>query len=139
MSVRKDCPLIPVVKIVSGHCSLLSCGKKLTPRRRKWCSSKCSRTVWNDKNHIWNYARRAAKRRDGYKCVTCGSKIKLEVNHVNPLVGSGYGNSCAHHLSNLVTLCHKCHVIETNKQRASRRQDAKKENNFSSSTTIATS
>ncbi len=139
MSIKKDCPMNPVVKIVSGHCSLLSCGKKLPPRRSKWCSTKCSRIVWNDKNHIWNYARRAAKNRDKHKCVKCSSPVQLEINHIEPLIGAGYGPSCSHHLSNLETLCHKCHVIVTSKQRASRRQDAKKENNFSSSTATATS
>lgn len=47
----------------------------------------------------------------------------LEVNHIKPRNGGGYGWGCAHHQSNLETLCHPCHVAETNRQ-ASERRDA---------------
>lgn len=45
----------------------------------------------------------------------------LEVNHIEPRVGRGYGWGCHHHLTNLETLCHLCHVDETNRQKAARR------------------
>jgi hypothetical protein len=45
----------------------------------------------------------------------------LEVNHKDPLVGHGYHNGCHHHLDKLETLCHDCHVTETNRQAAERR------------------
>ncbi|MBI3743353.1 MAG: HNH endonuclease [Chloroflexi bacterium] len=44
----------------------------------------------------------------------------MEVNHIKPLKGRGYRIGCAHHLDNLQTLCHRCHVDVTKQQRASR-------------------
>lgn len=41
----------------------------------------------------------------------------LEVNHREPRNGDGYGVGCWHHLDNLETLCHGCHVEETTRQR----------------------
>lgn len=95
------------------------CGLELTGRRRRWCSQACqARHVWN---HRWSRARSAAKRRDRHRCVTCGARERLEVNHIVPRVGGGYGWGCWNHLENLETLCHDCHVVVTNTQRATRR------------------
>lgn len=119
--VTKDCPLLPVLRPhVDGECD--KCGKPLSGRRRRWCSDKCAGWLAHEfaKNHEWRYARRAAKRRDRYRCVKCGSQSKLEVNHISPLFGSGYTPSCLHHLEGLQTLCHGCHVKETNLQRRTR-------------------
>lgn len=41
----------------------------------------------------------------------------LEVNHVRPRRGKGYGSGCHHHLENLEVLCHQCHVDVTVAQR----------------------
>lgn len=100
-----------------------ACGKALTGRQQRWCSRACSLVDWP--NHDWNSARNAAKRRDGHKCVQCGSTRSLEVNHIEPRVGKGYGWGCWNHLDNLETLCHDCHVLVTNAQRQGRRQQAK--------------
>lgn len=70
--------------------------------------------------HDWALAKKAAKTRDGHACVTCGSTDRLEVNHIDPRRGQGYGKGCHHHLDNLETLCHDCHVLVTREQR---RQD----------------
>ncbi len=98
------------------------CGGELPPRRSKWCSAKCVKRYYS--NHNWNGARKAAKRRDGYRCLQCGSKDSLEVNHIVALADQGhsgnYGWSCRNHLDGLVTLCHACHVIETARQRKER-------------------
>lgn len=61
--------------------------------------------------------------RDGYACVRCGSKNDLEVNHIYPLgaterTGHRFAESCEHHLDNLETLCHNCHLEATRQQRA---------------------
>jgi HNH endonuclease len=47
-------------------------------------------------------------------------RIGLEVNHIEPRYGRGYGNGCHNHLSNLETLCRACHVAVTKVQRAER-------------------
>jgi len=123
--MKVQCEIYPKLQEVPGYCALLSCNKPLPPRRRKWCSDKCVKYYRRivDNNHDWNSARKAAKKRDGYKCVKCGKgkEAKLEVNHKTPLVGSGYGFSCNHHLDGLETLCHSCHVEVTNEQRRLRK------------------
>lgn len=105
-----------------------ACGKALTGRQKRWCSTACSRVEWPE--HDWNAARRAAKKRDGHKCVKCGApeavdertlRSLLEVNHIVPRVGKGYGWGCWNHQENLETLCHDCHVAVTKAQAAARR------------------
>jgi 5-methylcytosine-specific restriction endonuclease McrA len=44
-------------------------------------------------------------------------RAALEVNHIEPRRGAGYQGGCHHHLSNLETLCHDCHVAVTGAQR----------------------
>jgi hypothetical protein len=116
------------------------CGAVLPPRRRTWCSDRCGEAFWE--NHWWSVARRAAKRRDKYRCRRCGhappkrpSKARfpraaefraamrawragrpterLEVNHRLPALGAHRALSCVHHLENLETLCVACHRVET--------------------------
>ena len=111
-----ECTLALGSVLPDGFCYL--CGNELSGRRRRWCSTFCVK-MWYQ-NHNWNGARRAAKRRDKYACVKCGSKFNLEVNHIAPIFGAGYTWSCRNHLSNLETLCHRCHVAVTNQQRKDR-------------------
>jgi 5-methylcytosine-specific restriction endonuclease McrA len=61
----------------------------------------------------WSRARFLAKRRDGFKCVECGSRIKLEVHHVKRVKDAP---ELAFDLCNLKTLCRDCHAIETDKE-----------------------
>lgn len=122
-----DDVLIPF-RNVAGKCD--ACGKELTGRQQRWCSFECSRVQVS--NHDWNAARKAAKRRDGHRCVKCGKgddvdhllRSTLEVNHIEPRVGRGYGWGCWNHLDNLETLCHDCHVLVTKAQAAERRAAA---------------
>lgn len=106
------------------------CGNALTGRQKRWCSQDCSLVLF--RAHDWNGARRAAKRRDGHRCVKCGApddidtlgRSTLEVNHIVPREGAGYGWGCWNHPDNLETLCHPCHVTVTNAQRAARKAAA---------------
>lgn len=97
------------------------CGVNLAsiPRRTVWCSNSCF-LVWR-KNHIWRFARTAARRRDKYACTICFQGkhhgIAIEVNHIIPLRGRGYTYGCVHHLDNLETLCKQHHQEKTNQQR----------------------
>lgn len=105
-----------------------------------------------ERNHYWNAARRAAVIRDVFSCVKCGwaegefyehylrtgqmvlwSRAQLtkrrpdnwlEVNHIVPRQGAGYGTGCWNHLANLETLCHKDHVKVTRRQRIARARAA---------------
>ncbi len=58
----------------------------------------------------WPALRIAAKRRDGWKCVQCGSKQRLEVDHAKPVRTHP---ELAFDLSNLQTLCGSCHGRKT--------------------------
>src|ERR1017187_652099 len=93
-------------------------GKPLPERCTRWCSTKCGDTYWA--NHGWTDARRAARARDKYACVRCGLRraegAKLEVDHITPVMGKHSLNGCWHHLDGLRTLCHECHLDETNRQ-----------------------
>jgi 5-methylcytosine-specific restriction endonuclease McrA len=124
------CPLYP--DPIAGACR--ACGKTLKGRRKQWCGQSCSRS-WRT-NHMWTYARRAARRRDKYRCTKCGARglspaekkrgdvegrVHLEVNHLRPLAGAKRAvASCANHLDNLETLCETCHKPITAKQAADR-------------------
>lgn len=57
----------------------------------------------------WKAARLAAKRRDGWQCIKCGSKTRLEVDHIVALRDGGD----PFELSNLQTLCGSCHAKKT--------------------------
>lgn len=53
-------------------------------------------------------------------CIPCrksAGRGPLEVNHIIPRDGNKDDNSCFHHLENLETLCHACHVDVTAEQR----------------------
>jgi 5-methylcytosine-specific restriction endonuclease McrA len=135
------CSLAPTV--ASGGCAW--CGAALPARRRSWCSDRCGELFWS--NHWWSVARRTVKRRDRYRCRSCGANgpkrpvrtkhathraylaamrawrkaklvARLEVNHIVPCAGRHTELSCAHHLDNLETLCMPCHKVHTSALRA---------------------
>jgi hypothetical protein len=68
----------------------------------------------------WKRQRRAARRRDGYKCRHCGVKPKgraLDVHHIKPFRSFGYipdqneNYLLANDLINLASLCKRCHRL----------------------------
>lgn len=67
-----------------------------------------SAKAWRDKR--WPALRLAAKRRDGWACVQCGSKHRLEVDHVLPVRDRP---DLSFVLTNLQTLCGSCHAKKT--------------------------
>ena len=56
-------------------------------------------------------------KRDNYKCIKCGFEIGLEVDHIIELIDGGDNK-----LSNLQTLCKKCHRKKTNKSIKNRKK-----------------
>ena len=58
----------------------------------------------------WKAARLAAKRRDGWRCVRCRSRVGLEVDHIEPRERRP---DLALTLDNLQTLCRECHIDKT--------------------------
>lgn len=110
------CELTPFA-LMRGQCD--RCGYPLVGRQKRWCSKTCEKAFWNQ--HYWPVARKLALKRDRWRCVRCGARTALEVNHIVPRVGRGYTADCGHHLANLETLCHSHHLIVTAHQRAERK------------------
>ncbi|MBU1616928.1 MAG: RecQ family ATP-dependent DNA helicase [Candidatus Margulisbacteria bacterium] len=54
----------------------------------------------------WEEIRAKVKNRDQHACQKCGEKSLLYVHHIIPISESG-----SHELSNLITLCNKCHCL----------------------------
>ncbi|MGA1744073.1 MAG: hypothetical protein ACO4AX_07120, partial [Ilumatobacteraceae bacterium] len=115
-------------------------------RRRTWCGNACARAY--QRNHIWRFARSAAKRRAKYFCERpdCTAERRdCEVNHRTAREGGGYGPGCHHHLSpdqnglgGLEVLCRAHHREITTaqaKERAARRRAAKEAATDSSTAT----
>ncbi|GAB2733494.1 HNH endonuclease [Nocardioides pakistanensis] len=121
MSGRTPCPLGEWTG-TPGNCNW--CDKPIPAggRRRTWCSDPCRR-VW-ERNHIWRRARIYARKRAKYRCSRTGCaapRMDVEINHIVPRNGAGYGPGCHHHQTNLEALCHDHHVEVTNAQRAARK------------------
>lgn len=63
----------------------------------------------------WPPVRLAAKRRDGWRCVRCGGRIRLEVAHI---ISAASRPDLAYELSNVRTLDWQCHILETQAERS---------------------
>ena len=63
----------------------------------------------------WPPLRLAAKRRDGWKCVKCGGRQRLEVAHI---LSAKARPDLALTLSNVRTLDWRCHIEETRADRS---------------------
>lgn len=61
----------------------------------------------------WAAVRLSAKRRDGFRCVQCGARGRLEVDHIRPLRTHP---ELAFELANLQALCVPCHSRKTHKE-----------------------
>jgi hypothetical protein len=57
------------------------------------------------KKQISQKARYYVLNRDGFRCILCGSKEFLEIDHIIPRISGG-----TNELTNLRTLCHDCNV-----------------------------
>lgn len=71
----------------------------------------------------WQALRFQALRRDGFACVQCGARGRLEVDHVRPVRTDP---ALAYELSNLQSLCTRCHTAKTNQEITGRPPDEKR-------------
>ncbi|RNC93924.1 MAG: HNH endonuclease [Oricola sp.] len=73
----------------------------------------------------WRALRQQALRRDGWACVQCGARHRLEIDHIAPV---RHAPERAFDLGNLQTLCAGCHTrktaIETGRQIPNPARDA---------------
>jgi len=58
----------------------------------------------------WKALRMQALERDGWACVQCGARRRLEIDHMEPV---RHRPDLAYSLSNLQTLCGRCHARKT--------------------------
>lgn len=72
----------------------------------------------------WKGVRLQVKRRDGWQCVQCGAKGRLEVDHIQPVRTHP---ERAFDLSNLQTLCVSCHSRKTRLEIGLGREDPRRE------------
>jgi hypothetical protein len=110
------------------HCII--CGKELPKKKRKYCSPKCF-LDWYKKIGVldWSVFRWQAFERDNFTCKKCGTykppiyttyknkqyiqdMPELECDHIIPIFLGG----AEFDLSNLQTLCRKCHKIKTREE-----------------------
>lgn len=79
---------------------------------------------WAHKDRRWPALRTQAFRRDGYACVKCGARGRLEADHIRPVRDHPAG---AFDLANLQTLCGPCHSRKTRIDVGLGRPDPKRE------------
>jgi len=72
----------------------------------------------------WKVVRLDAKRRDDWKCVQCGARGRLEVDHIQPVRTHP---ELAFDLSNLQSLCPSCHSKKTIQEIGLRPADPKRQ------------
>lgn len=75
--------------------------KKILISKKKLNQAKKKRALYTEN---WDDIRRKVYQRDNYCCVLCGKRGKVHAHHIVPVAVS-HDNS----LSNLVSLCNKCH------------------------------
>lgn len=66
--------------------------------------------TWVYRDPRWKALRFMAKRRDGFMCVSCGSRGRIEVDHIKPVRDFP---ELAFDVTNLQCLCPKCHGKKT--------------------------
>lgn len=129
----KECSCLD--RRVRTQCTCLQCGVvfQVTPSdlelgRGKYCSATCFSLANRGSNHHnwqggipqsyganWNTQRRRAYKRDGGICQICHRKHKkgqrgFEVHHIVKRRHFDMDDPAANALSNLITLCPKCHI-----------------------------
>lgn len=131
-AVLAPCALMLIVARDDRRCWVRACGKPLPPRRRRWCSQECSR-LWG-RWHSWSESRQYCLELANWTCQRCGFQSRqtvpvqyghrwgnwIEVNHIVPRNGAGYGTGCWNHQDNLEVLCAQCHHEVTAQQRRDR-------------------
>jgi hypothetical protein len=96
------------------------CGGQLKNRRqKKFCSQECTDSFYH--TFFWQWAVGQALRREHYRCQFCGVGSKasvhldnrftiLDVHHIIPLGGENRTWHVLNYPSNLIVLCHDCHI-----------------------------
>ena len=127
-----DARVIPRVTVTCPHCGTEITRRPSEIRENNFCSYACRAYVLSVGNTIgvklhqdtepspysrpyWRKQASRARKRDGYRCQDCGDQFEkgtrlargvrtLDVHHIIPIRLGG-----SDHLSNLLSLCRKCH------------------------------
>ena len=62
---------------------------------------------------VWHETRRQVWERDGRECVHCHAPVTLRKCHIDHIQSGKHGTNA---LSNLRTLCRRCHVLRADKR-----------------------
>lgn len=105
-------------KQVARNCA--TCGNKFSTwayRQQRYCNPKCNpqrifrghpSAAEKDRGRNWKMQSAAARKRDHYRCQSCGVHA-LIVHHKRPYRTFKGNWKLANRLSNLITLCRSCH------------------------------
>lgn len=90
----------------------VTCSKECSSEHKSRCHRGEKSSLWRGGKTLpycgeWKSIRRSVYDRDGYKCVICESRDRIQCHHKIP-----YRYSQNHDMSNLVTLCRSCHSKE---------------------------
>ena len=88
------------------------CGK-IVLERRAFCKASCKVMYYRKQGlhkGIKPQIRLEVWKRDGFKCLNCGTNEKLQIDHISPQI-NGVNND----ISNLQTLCATCNISKGTK------------------------
>ncbi|MFI2909448.1 HNH endonuclease [Streptomyces sp. PDY-4] len=88
------------------------------PAERPWARKSARNQTASSVLRGWErQVRPRALARDGFACLHCGGRERLEVDHVVPIAQGGTWT-----LDNAQTLCQDCHKVKSAEDRRHRRQ-----------------
>lgn len=106
-----------IPSFVSGHMRRLR-----GPRSAKFVHDRSTLKAGRAGAYFYPSLRAEIHRRDGGRCVKCGSSDRLAVDHIVPIAEGGKGD-----IANGQLLCHQCHAEKTRAERRRGRERKKLE------------
>ena len=107
----------------NGNRICLNCKMILEGRKIIFCSGSCRAKYVKKKIVFWQELRFEVFKRDDYRCQDCGCNVsdepnanlreRAECDHIIPI----FQNGKALDKNNLQTLCHKCHLDKTRREK----------------------
>ena len=76
--------------------------------RAPCCNRCCTVKPHRGSDAQWRYVRLQVLNRDDWQCTRCGSRHRLEIDHIVALAEGGTDD-----LDNLRVLCRDCHIADT--------------------------
>lgn len=100
------CPNLVKSRAMKGYCD------EHAAQRGSWSRRRTGSTTERGYGHAWQKLRKEVLQRDGYLCVTCSKSGRyVPASDVDHILNKASGGTDA--LSNLQSLCKKCHRTKT--------------------------